>query len=205
MKKIAIATFVLLLAGGHAAAQKGIDTQTERIKQDANRTTTRSSDASRSFDWGEGKTKVRERLPNPYRLNARRDVLIEAIINVLEERKMLVDEASSRIRDGIVVTQPYIFAKGPVTAQSELGRYGVIEFADSAWSRARYTLTIEVQPINGIQHNVVVNARVEGRSGNGVTTEWTNVQSSGLAEDEFLALLTAAVTGETPGDTLPDR
>ncbi|MEO8648923.1 MAG: hypothetical protein ABI539_07130 [Acidobacteriota bacterium] len=177
-------------------AQKGIDTQTQKIKDDANKTTSRSTDVTRSFDWGKDKTRVRERLPNPYKLNSRRDVLVETIINVLKDQKILVDEASSRLKDGIVVSQPFIFAKGPVTARSELGRYGVLQVLDSAWSRGQYTLMIEVQSIDGIQNNVMVNAKVEGRASNGLTAEWRTIQSSGLAEEEFLTKLVEAVTGD---------
>jgi len=168
-------------------AQKGIDTQTQKIKDDTNKTTTRQTgDAARSFDWGKGKTQVRDRLPNPYRITSRRDVLVETIMQALKERKMVVDEGSSRLNDGVVITQPYVFAKGAVITQNELNRYAVLAFADTAWSHGRYTLTIEVQSIDGMQNNVLVNARVEGRSANGMTSEWTTVQSSGLAEEEFL-------------------
>ena len=193
-----IAGFVFIFAGStFVAGQKGIDTQTQKIKETTNKTTSRETDASRSFDWGKGKTQVRERLPNPYRLASRRDLLIESIKQVLKERKMLVDEASSRLSDGILVTQPFQFARGPVTAQSELAKYGVLQFADNAWSRGRYTLVIEVQSIDGVQNNVSVNARVEGRAGTRLTAEWTTLQSSGLAEDEFLKYLVEAVTGQS--------
>ena len=184
-------------------AQKGIDTQTQKIKEDSNKTTTRSSDVSRSFDWGKDKTRVPGRLVNPYKLTARRDVLVETIIQALKERKMIVDEGSSKLANGLVITQPYVFAKGPVITQNELKRYGVLSFADTAWSRGQYTLTIEVQSIDGIQNNVTVTAKVEGRSGNGLTTEWTTVQSSGLAEDEFLTKLVEMVTGSSPNDPKP--
>lgn len=179
------------------SAQKGIDTQTQKIKETTNKTTSRETDATRSFDWGKGKTHVRERLANPYRLAARRDALVETIKQVLKDRKILIDDASSRPAEGMLVTQPFQFAKGPVTAPSELSRYGVLEFADNAWSRGRYTLVIEVQSIDGVQNNVSVNAKVEGRAGNGLSAEWTTVQSSGLAEDEFLKSLVEAVTGQS--------
>lgn len=181
-----------------AAQQKGIDTQTKKIKDDTNTTTSRQTDATRSFDWGKGKTHVRERLPNPYKLNSRRDMLIETISNVLKERKIIIDEASSRLGDGIIITQPFVFAKGPVITQNELKRYAILEFADNAWSRGQFTLIIEIQSIDGVQNNVSVNAKVEGRAGTGLTTEWTTVRSSGLAEDEFLAKLVEAVTGNSP-------
>ena len=195
---------MLLLAGSQLLyAQKGIDTQTQKIKEDSNKTTTRSSDATRSFDWGKGKTQVRDRLPNPYKLTSRRDVLVGTIMQALKERKMIVDEASSRLTDGIIITQPYVFSKGPVITQNELNRYGVLSFADTAWSRGQYTLTIEVQSIDGIQNNVSVNAKVEGRAGNGISSEWRTVQSSGLAEEEFLVKLVEMVTGNSPDTPQP--
>lgn len=199
-----IAIVAIVSAFQTVSAQKGIDTQTQKIKDDANKTTTRqTSEAARSFDWGKGKTQVRDRLPNPYKMNSRRDVLVETIMQVLKDRKMVVDEASSRLGDGIIITQPYVFSKGPVITQNELNRYGILSFADTAWSRGQYTLTIEVQSIDGIQNNVSVNAKVEGRAGSGLMSEWTTVQSSGLAEEEFLVKLVEAVTGSSPDDPKP--
>lgn len=203
MKASLLIVFALLILAGAAYAQKGIDTQTQKIKADSNKTTTRTSDATRSFDWGKGKTEVRERLPNPYKLNSRRDVLIETIANVLKEQKILIDEASSRLAEGVIVTQPYIFSKGAVITQTELRRYGVVEFADYAWSKGRFVLTIEVQPIDGVQNNVSVNAKIEGLAGTGLTSEWTNVPSSGQAEEEFLVKLVEAVTGISPDEPKP--
>ncbi len=206
MKTLILTIASLLLSSTVLLAQKGIDTQTKTIKDEAKGVTSRSTDVTRSFDWGKGKTQVRERLDNPYKLNSRRDVLVKTIVDVLKERKILVDEASSRLRDGVVITQPFVFAKGSVTTLSELRRYGILEFADDAWSRAQYTLTIEVQSIDGIQNNVLVNAKVEGRSGNGLGSEWVTVRSSGLAEDEFLVKLVENVTGNTIDSTdKPDQ
>ena len=197
--KFILATgLVCFIAAASAAAQKGIDTQTQVIKNDTNKATSRQTDATRSFDWGKGKTKVRDMLANPYKLNSRRDVLVDSILDVLKEKKILVDEAASRPKDGLIITQPFVFAKGAVISQSELSRYAVLQYGDTGWTRGQYTLTIEVQPIDGVQNNVSVNAKVEGRSGNGLMSEWTTLQSSGVAEDEFLAKLVEAVTGNSP-------
>ena len=198
MKPLLSVALIIAGCGVAVSAQKGVDAQTKTIKEDGNKVTSRTTDASRSFDWGKGKTRVRDRLANPYRLNSRRDVLLETIVQVLGEKKIFVDDASSRRSDGILVTQPFVFAKGPVTTGSELGRYGILEFSDSAWTRAQYTLTIEIQSIDGIQNNVSVIAKVEGRAGNGLTSEWRTVKSSGLAEDEFLSKLVEVVTGNSP-------
>lgn len=176
---------------------KGVDSQTKQIRSDTDKATSRPNDANRSFDFGKGKTKVRERLANPYRLASRRDVLVENIIEILKEKKIVVDEAASRLGDGFIVTQPLIFAKGSVTTQNELNRYAVLPTYSSVWTRGRYTLTIEIQSIDGIQNNVAVTAKVEGRSENGIGSEWTTLPSSGAAEEEFLIKLVENVTGKT--------
>lgn len=194
---IAIAAVPVFAAA--AFAQKGVDTQTTTIKSDSNKVTTRSNDVTaRSWNWGQDKTKGRAPLANPYRLGGRRDVLMASVMEALRERKIVVDEASSRMIDGIIITQPYIFSKGSVLTQSGLHRYAILDSSESAWTAARYTLTIEVQSIDGVQNNVSVNAKVEGRAGNGLMSEWVTVRSSGLAEDEFLAKLIELVTGNSP-------
>ena len=198
IKNCAAPLLLIFLWVAGVSAQKGVDNQTNTIKAEGNKVTTRGNDATRSFDWGKGKTQVRDRLPNPYKLNGRRDALMTMIADALRERKIVIDEASSRLRDGILITQPFVFAKGSVVTQSELNRYAILEASDSAWTRAQYTLTIEVQPIDGVQNNVSVNAKVEGRAGNGLMSEWVTVRSSGVAEDEFLAKLVELMTGNSP-------
>jgi hypothetical protein len=202
---IAFSVVFLLVGTGSIFAQKGVDVQTRTIKDDANRTTARPNDVTRSIDFGKGKTRTREALANPYRLAGRRDVLMASIIDVLRESKLIVDEASSRLADGLIVTQPFTFARGSVVAQNELNRYAVVDSPINSWSRAQFTLTIEVQSIDGIQNNVSVIAKIEGRAGAGLSSEWITLRSSGLAEDDFLAKLVEAVTGrsvEPEQDTL---
>jgi hypothetical protein len=186
-------------------AQKGIDPQTEKIKAEGSKELTRQNDVGRSWSWGKDKTKTRERLADPYPFTGRRDGLVQQVLDVLRDQKIVIDEASSRLKDGLIVTQPVVFAKGAVPAQNGLSRYGVIDYDDIAWSRAQYTLTIEVQPTDGAHNNVSVNAKVEGRAGTGLSYEWRTVPSSGLAEDEFLAKLVEAVTGVSPDAPNPDH
>ena len=196
MKKV-LFTICLLAFSLPAFAQKGVDPQTKQIREDSNKTN-KGNDVNRSFDWGSGKTKTRDLLPNPYKLNARRDYLVKTTIDVLKEKQILVDDSASRINDGIIVTQPFVFVKGSVTSRSQLNRYAELPGLDSVWTRGRYTLTIEVQSIDGIQNNVSVLAKVEGRQENGLYSEWSTLQSNGTAEDEFLAKLVEAITGVTP-------
>jgi hypothetical protein len=205
MKKLILSASILAICSFAANAQKGIDTQTQKIKEEGRSSTTRSTDATRSFDWGKGKTKVHERLANPYKMNSRRDVLVETIISVLRDNKIVVDESASRTKDGIIITQPFVFAKGAVITQNELNRYALLQNSyETSWTGGKYTLTIEVQSIDGIQNNVSVIAKVEGKSGNGLGSEWTTLQSSGVAEDDFLVKLVENVTGKSfddPADT----
>ena len=92
--------------------------------------------------------------------------------------------------------QPYTFTKGAVVAQADLGRYSEVPTsAARGWTRGRYTLTVEVQPIDGSAANVSVNAKIEGRSDGVTGAEWTTLRSTGLAEDQFLEALVMAVTG----------
>jgi len=196
--RVIIFAIALTAFSTSALAQKGVDTQTQKIKDDSSRTTSRQTDATRSFDWGKGKTKTRELLPNPYRFTARRDALVEMVMQALQEKQILLDESASRVKEGVIITQPFTFAKGAVTTKSELTQYGVVEYEDTAWSRAQYTLTIEVQAIDATSNNVSVVAKVEGRSGNGIGSEWRSVPSSGMAEDEFLSKLVELATGKTP-------
>src|SRR4029450_9862978 len=110
-------------------------------------------------NFGKDKTPAKTMLPNPYRMTARRDVLMKAIADVMRDRKLIMDDASSKPTDGIIVSQPYTFIKGAVVAKSELLRYSNIVMDDSrSWTRGRYTMTVEVQPIDGINANVSVNA-----------------------------------------------
>ena len=198
MKKLFYTISAAMLFSLAVHAQQGIDPQTQKIKEGVKPTTgtQRSNEPpSRSFDFGKGKTKVRAQLANPFKMNSRRDVLVENVLEVLKEKKLLINESASRKSDGIIVTEPLVFAKGAVISRNELNRYAILPNSDISWTRGRYILTVEIQSIDGIQNNVSVTAKVEGRSENGLQSEWTTLQSTGAAEDEFLVKLVEMVTG----------
>ncbi|MGI8788834.1 MAG: hypothetical protein ACR2HG_13865 [Pyrinomonadaceae bacterium] len=200
MNKLLLPITLIVLFSSFALAQKGVDTQTRKITQEGNKTNNASErnvdpGSGRSIDFGKDKTKVRQRLPNPYKINSRRDVLIADVMDVLKDQKIIVNESASKKSDGFIVTEPFVFAKGAVITRNELNRYAVLPDSDTSWTRGRYILTVEVQSIDGIQNNVSVTAKVEGRAENGLTSEWTTLQSTGAAEDEFLVKLVEAVTG----------
>ncbi len=108
---------------------------------------------------------------------------------------MIVDETASRFDRGLIVTHPYTFSKGAILTRIELSRYAVLPGSNTVWTRGRYTMTVDIQSLDGIRNNVSVTAKIEGRSEVGLFSEWSTLQSSGAAEDEFLAQLVEDVTG----------
>ena len=188
-----------------AQAAKGVDKQNERVRDSGSERTPANNGnktdvgAGRGFDFGKDRTPETPPLPNPYRLSGRRDVIINAIQDLMRDRKLVLDEAASKLSEGIIVSQPFTFTKGAVVSQGELSRYAdITSAAGRGWTRGRYTLTVEVHPIDGTTANVAVNAKIEGRSDGLTGAEWTTLRSTGLAEDEFLEGLVTAVTGAAP-------
>lgn len=197
-------------APAFAQAAKGVDKQNERVRDSgsdrtpANNGAKTDVGAGRGIDFGSGKTPEAVPLANPYRLSGRRDVIITAVQDLMRDRKLVVDEAASRPSDGIIVSQPFTFTKGAVVAEADLSRYADVPASSArGWTRGRYTLTVEIQPIDGTTANVSVNAKVEGRTDGATGAEWTTLRSSGLAEDQFLEGLITAVTGATPPGRTP--
>jgi hypothetical protein len=204
MKRIiSSSAFFLLLftpvGASYIFAQKGIDKQTETIR-DTGDASKKGSKAERSFDFGQDKTKVRPRLSNPYKFTAKRDILLQDITDVLDDKRIILDEAASRPKDGYIITEPFMFSKGVVLTTQELNRYGIIPSSENSWTRGRYTLIIEVTSVDGTTHNVAVTAKVEGRTENPLGAEWLSFKSSGAAEEEFLTKLVEVVTGVSPDD-----
>ncbi len=201
---IRFASFFLVLGLSVSAALaqgKGVDNSSERVRDSgtAGSNGIKTGGVGRGIDFGAGRTPVAPPVPNPYRLTARRDVLLTAIVDVMKERKLIVDEAASRPAEGIIVSLPYTFIKGAVVTQTELGRYAVITTSsDRGWTRGRYTLTVEVQAIDGSSANVAVNAKLEGRTDGATGAEWVSLSTLGVAEEEFLSALITNITGTPP-------
>lgn len=203
MTRFVSLSFVILLSAASVWSQgKGVDKTGERVRDSgANGSNSVKTDtgAGRGIDFGKGRTPEVPPIPNPYRLSARRDVILTAVAEVMQDRKLIVDEAASKPGEGIIVSQPYTFIKGAVVTQTELGRYA--DFTTSSargWTRGRYTITVEVQPIDGNSANVSVNAKIEGRTDGATGAEWTTLQTSGVAEEEFLSALITRITGSPP-------
>ena len=107
------------------------------------------------------------------------------------------------LAEGIIVSQPYTFIKGAVVTQSELHRYANVDTSDSrGWTRGRYTILVEIQAIDGMNSNVSVTAKIEGRIDGANGAEWLTLQSTNVAEQEFLGALIESITGANPENGL---
>lgn len=211
MKNIGVAALILILASVTAFSQnKGEDKGSQRVRDGssdrapANNGGKQDSGSGRGINWGKGKTAKIATLDNPYRLTGRRDVIVKAVAEVLRDRKLILDESASRLGEGMVVSQPYRFIKGAVVTQSQLGRYADVPLsANRGWTQGRYTISVEVQSIDGSSANVSVNAKIEGRSDGDVGGEWITLNSLGVVEDEFMAAIVERVTGSAPPGRAP--
>lgn len=203
MIRFASVLLIIVFGAGTAWSQgKGVDKTSERVRDTGtagSNSTKTDTGSGRGIDFGKGKTAEVPPLPNPYRIAARRDVILNAIADVMRDRKLIVDEAASKLAEGIIVSQFYTFIKGAVVTQSELGRYANVTTSTArGWTRGRYTITVEVQAIDGNSANVSVNAKIEGRTDGATGAEWVTLPSSGVVEDEFLSALITSITGGPP-------
>ena len=213
MKRAFAIIFISMIAVLSASAQeKGVDRQNDRIRDQGSgrgageNGTKQNVGAGRGVDFGKGRTIEPPSIPNPYRFTTRRDTLMQAIEALMRDRKLILDEAASKPNDGILISQPYTFTKGAVVSESELNRYAELTDATSrGWTRGRYTIIVEVQPIDATNINVSINAKVEGRNDGASGAEWITLRSSGQAEQDFLGALIENVTGTAPpGRTQPE-
>ena len=207
MKKFIAIIFTLgfVISNAYAQQEKGVDKQNERIRDAGNSrapaTNGRKQDVGigPGINFGRGKTPDVVQIPNPYRFTMRRDELVQNIEELMRERKLVLDAAASKASEGLLVSQPYTFIKGAVASQSELSQYAEVpEDSARAWTRGRYTISVEVMPVDALNTNVSVNAKVEGRTDGIAGGEWTTLRSTGAAEQEFLAALIERVTGQSP-------
>jgi hypothetical protein len=194
------------------AQEKGVDTQNQTIRdtstnrQPGKNGTNQSGGRESGMDFGKGKTPPIIVLPNPYRLTGRKDGIVKSVEELMKVRKLIPDTSASKPLEGIIVSQPYTFIRGNVVAQSEISRYADVPTTQSrGWSRGRYVLIVEVQPIDGVSCNVSVNSKIEARSDGASGAEWTSLVSNGTLEQEFLSVLIENITGNSPAAKMPDQ
>jgi hypothetical protein len=204
--KTLLAIALLVVASNVCAAQeKGVDQQNDRIRdsstnrQPAVNGSKVDTGVGRGMDFGKGKTQPLPPVPNPYRFQTPNDVLTKAVQELMRDRKLILDETVSKPETGLLVSQPYTFTRGTFVTSSELFRFAEVPRTEQGnWTRGRYTLIVEIQPIDSSITNVSVNARLEGRSDNVLGAEWLSLRSNGTAERDFLVALITKITGAPP-------
>ncbi len=206
MKKICALLFLAAVSAVSALAQeKGVDQQNERIRDHStNRAPAVNGGkvdvgTGRGIDFGKGRTPNPPPLPNPYRFSAPNDVVQKAVLELMRDRKLILDDAASRTAEGVLITQPYTFIRGAVVAPGALGQAADVPASDTrGWTRGRYTLTVEVLPFDASNTGVSVSAKIEGRSEGVTGAEWVTLRSSGRVEQDFLIGLIQNITGGPP-------
>ncbi|MET0645548.1 MAG: hypothetical protein ABW208_02940 [Pyrinomonadaceae bacterium] len=205
MKTLLSIALLLFVCTVCAAQEKGVDQQNDRIRDSSNNRqpavngSKTDTGVGRGMDFGKGKTQPPPLIPNPYRFQAPNDVLTKAAQELMRERKLIPDDTVSKPETGLLVSQPYTFTRGTMVTSSELFRFAEVPRTEQGnWTRGRYTLVVEIQPIDSTNSNVSVNARVEGRSDNVLGAEWLSLRSNGTAETEFLVALITKITGAPP-------
>jgi hypothetical protein len=205
MKTLLAIALVVTACSVCAAQEKGVDQQNDRIRDSSNNRQPAvnggkvDTGVGRGMDFGKGKTQPAPPVPNPYRFQAPNDVLTKAAQELMRDRKLILDETVSKPETGLLVSQPYTFTRGTVVTSSELFRFAEVPRTEQGnWTRGRYTLIIEIQPIDSAATNVSIHARLEGRSDNVLGAEWLSLRSNGTAETEFLVALITKITGAPP-------
>jgi hypothetical protein len=210
--KTFFAALVFCFAAAFAvhAQEKGVDRQNDQIRDTGNERTpgingtNKNIGTGRGVDFGKGRTPTLPPIPNPYRLTARRDAVIQAAQEMMRDRGMTVDTASSKLDTGLIISQPYTFIRGEVVTLSELSRVSDLPTDDSrGWARGRYTLIIEATPVDVNTTKVSVTARIEGKSQNVTGAQWISLRSNGTIEQEFLSALIENITGAPAQRTQP--
>jgi hypothetical protein len=202
MKPFIVLLFLALAFTVTQAQEKGVDQQNDRIRDGGNNRQPAvnggktDTGVGRGIDFGAGRTKAVPAIPNPYRFQVPNDVLAKAALELMSERKLILDDSVSKPERGLLVSQPYTFTKGSVVTASELNRLAEVPQTElRTWTRGRYTILVEIQPIDSSNTNISVSARIEGRSDNVLGAEWLSLRSNGVAEQEFLNCLIEKVTG----------
>lgn len=204
MRYLSLTVLFLLASCSAIVAQqeKGVDVQTEKIRTSGSGSGTgssRSTGIGNGISWGKDRTATRPLLPNPYRFTGRMNVLVQAVQDVMSDRKMIPDEATSRPAEGLIISQPFTFSKGAVISKGELSRYSDLPVSNTTtWTGGRVTYTVQVLPVDGMHANVMVSAKIEGKTNDVLRTEWLSVSSNGMAEDEFMSDLINKLTGDVP-------
>ncbi len=205
-KILALVASGLIFTISCLAQGKGVDTQSTSIRDAGTGSNGGKQDtgSGRGVNFGKGRAPAAAAIPNPFRLTARRETVLQALTDLLQAKGIVIDQDTSRLSEGVIRTQPFVFAKGSVITISELEHSVETSVTlGRSWTRARHTLLIETQPIDGTTLNLSVTAKIEARSDGPAGPQWITLRSSGELERKLIKEIVEAVTGTSPDAPTP--
>ena len=102
MKPVIAFLILVLVCTAAAAQEKGVDQSNDRIRDSGNSRqagvngSKRDTGVGRGIDFGKGKTPTPPPVANPYRFERPNDVLTKAVEELMQERKLVLDDAVSK-------------------------------------------------------------------------------------------------------------
>lgn len=145
-------------------------------------------------------------LPNPTRIQASREAVLEEVKRLLEINHIPVtSEAEGDERGRVVLTsEPIVFARG-IVAKTQLGHYASLPSPDARdIVRGRVVLRIEIAPESPGVSNLGAAATFEGLEQR-AEQKWVHFPSRGLLEDKFLKHVVLGLVGTTFDDVRPEE
>jgi hypothetical protein len=136
-------------------------------------------------------------LPDPVKYTNKYDMVLNAVRAVLKEDYDI--ELEDR-KAGKIITRPYEFISGSLTA-SEVEKVAIINnMAPGHWIKARYSVEAIIEFVTPVETLVTVNTSMEAlnRSVDG-TEEWFPIESLGTYERRILGKISAILMGKQTG------
>ncbi len=142
--------------------------------------------------------KEKELLPNPYSFSLSRDVVLDAVKQVLSDREIPLDAEKSKEKPGVLVTKTVVFTKGALTSGANL-EYVARRPTGSTltWIRGRFSLQIEATPVDPQRTSLAIYARIEGEYQSETGAQWVECPSRGVKENEILEAIIKHINGES--------
>jgi hypothetical protein len=142
-----------------------------------------------------GKPKDTPPLENPYTVNVPREEITKQIQEVLQICNVEIDKQKTNVEKGRFVTMPWQFTRG-VNTKTDLLNVSNLPAADARnWLKGRYTLEINILPLDEKRSQLQVIAYIQGQMADVVGTKWIDSPSNGKIEDDTLRGLAGKILG----------
>ncbi|HEX4950204.1 MAG TPA: hypothetical protein VFZ34_26290 [Blastocatellia bacterium] len=142
-----------------------------------------------------GKPKEKPPLENPYTVNVPREQIAKEIQDILKTCNVEIDVDKTKVEKGRFVTKPWLFTRG-VNAKTDLEYVSNLPASDARnWLKGRYTLEINILPLDEKRSQLQVIAYIQGQIAEMVGTKWIDSPSNGRLEDDALRGMAGKILG----------